>query len=255
MRKFKTFRFRDASYRISPGDNDLLYTLLCSAVEEIRGELEAYIKIQPDFLTSLTPLELLPEAPDTALRMAAAAELAGTGPMAAVAGLTAQSAVERAAEKYRLTLGNAAEIIIENGGDIFISPAPEDTRPVTAGIFSGLHSNFSSLALKIIPPPGGIAVCSSSGRMGHSLSFGDCDLCTVVSTDAALADAAATLGGNLVRTEADLGPAAEKLVQIDGINGVLLIKNDKLAIAGKMPELVRHKDPGGLDKITGTFII
>ena len=116
------------------------------------------------------------------------------------------------------------------------------------------NSKFSSLALKIIPGAGGTAVCSSSSLMGHSLSFGSCDLCTVVSDNAAIADAAATLGGNMVKTEDDLGPAAEKLSAIPGVTGVLLIKNDQLAIAGKMPSIIRHEDPAKLEKITGTFL-
>ena len=152
------------------------------------------------------------------------------------------------------------EIIIENGGDIFILPAGAaanegtSAQPLLAGIFSGLNSKFAGLALRITPEESGTAVCSSSSRMGHSLSLGDCDLCTVVSGSAALADAAATLGGNLVKTESDLGPAAERLSAIDGIDGVLIIKNEQIAIAGKLPEIVKHKDSGEIGKITGTFL-
>lgn len=171
--------------------------------------------------------------------------------MAAVAGITAQLAAIRSsvtARNYKAT-----EIIIENGGDIFILPL-EKSAPVIAGIFSGLGSKFSGLALKIEPALQGTAVCSSSGRMGHSISFGDCDLCTVVSKNAALADAAATLGGNMVKTEGDLEASAEKLAAIKGVDGVLLIKNEKLAIAGRMPAIIRHEDPDRLNKITGNFL-
>jgi len=123
---------------------------------------------------------------------------------------------------------------------------------VVTGIFSGLDSVFSSLALKILPEDLPLAVCSSSGRMGHSLSLGDCDLSTVISKDASLADAAATLGGNLVKTEEDLGSSAERIGAIDGVIGVILIKNDRIAMAGKLPQLIKHHDAAGLDKITIT---
>ena len=220
-------------------------------IAEIREELEAYIQCQPEFLKKLVPLKPVSGAPKPVRLMTAAADLTGVGPMAAVAGTTAQLAALRSmltARSYK-----ASEIIIENGGDIFILPL-EKSKPVLAGIFSGLDSKFSSLALKIKPSLRGTAVCSSSGRMGHSLSFGDCDLCTVISENAALADAAATLGGNMVKTEADLEPAAKKLTAIEGVDGVLLIKNDRLAIAGRMPEIIRHEDPDGFNKITGNFL-
>jgi hypothetical protein len=175
--------------------------------------------------------------------------------MAAVAGTIAQCAAGLSAD----TALNAGfdEIIIENGGDIFISIRRAETsegtrKAVVAGIFSGLESDFSNLALKIENEELPISICSSSGRMGHSLSMGDCDLSTVISKNAALADAAATLGGNIVMTEDDLRPSAEKIAAIEGIIGVILIKNSRIAMAGKLPELIKHHDAAGLDKITTT---
>ncbi len=258
MREFRTFSYRGASYRISPADGGPLFSDITEHIKSIRDELEHFIKKQPVFLTSLVPIELLPGAPEPAVLMAEAAKLTGTGPMAAVAGTIAMLAVQRAAAASAVQA--AEDIIIENGGDIFILPLPgrqqnRKVRPVIAGVFSGISSKFSGLALKIIPDEKGTAVCSSSGRMGHSLSLGDCDLCTVVSGSAALADAAATLGGNLVKKESDLGPAAERLVSIPGIDGVLLIKNEQIAVAGKLPEIIRHTDADGLNKITGTFLV
>ncbi len=259
-RSFTTFRYRDASYRISPDEKSpygpILYRIITSEITALRDELEAYIKLQPEFLKSLVPLDLLPGAPTSALIMAEAARKTGIGPMAAVAGTVAQLAASRAAEEFSLQSGEITpEIIIENGGDIFILPSDKhDGKPVIAGIFSGPGSRFGNLALKVKPPPGGIAVCSSSSLLGHSLSFGHCDLCTVISADAAAADAAATLGCNLVKTEKDLEPAAKHIAAVEKIEGVLIIKNDKLAMAGKTPEIVRHSDRAEFKKITGTFL-
>lgn len=251
MRSFRTFIYRDASYKIAPSEPNALYSFITVCITGIRDELETYIKGHPEFLTSLVPIKIKSYAPKSVIMMAEAAEATGLGPMAAVAGTTAQLAAIQSAETAREA--GVTEIIIENGGDIFILPLGESS-PVIAGIFSGLHSKFNGLALKIEPGKQGIALCSSSGKMGHSLSFGDCDLSTVVSSNAALADAAATLGGNLVKTEADLGPAAERIASIEGIEGALLIKNEQLAIAGRMPTIIRHEDPQGLHKITGTFL-
>ena len=66
-----------------------------------------------------------------------------------------------------------------------------------------------------------LAICSSSGTMGHSLSLGRCDLATVFARDASLADAAATLAGNLVSREEDLEPAVNRVLAIEGIQGCL----------------------------------
>ena len=255
MRRFRTFEYRGASYRISPSEPEELYKIITSGITGIREELEEYIRIHPDFLKSLTPVAPLKDAPEAAILMAGASELTGIGPMAAVAGTTAQLAARRAAEKLKDS-NLMREIIIENGGDIFILPGTSSgITPVVAGIFSGIGSGFDDLALKLLPAPEGTAICSSSSRMGHSLSFGDCDLCTVISENAALADSAATIGGNLVRTDEDLGPAAEKIAAIKGVAGVIIIRNKQIAMAGRVPELIRHRDPKRLDKITGTFFL
>jgi ApbE superfamily uncharacterized protein (UPF0280 family) len=85
--------------------------------------------------------------------------------------------------------------------------------------------------------------------MGHSLSFGNCDLATVTSKDAALADAAATLACNLVKTSADIPRVLERIVNITGILGVLLIKDEQVGVAGDLPELIKHKDTQLFNKI------
>jgi ApbE superfamily uncharacterized protein (UPF0280 family) len=267
VRSFRLFKYRDASYNISlhPESASLesVYKKITGDIVLIRESLEEYIKKNPVFLSSLKPVSLLPGAPPAAVMMAEAAELTGTGPMAAVAGAIAQLAAEMS-RQTAVEMG-VDEIIIENGGDIFICPtesssgraharAPE-REPVTAGIFSGTHSRFSDLALKIPSGEVPVSVCSSSGKMGHSLSLGDCDLSTVFSVNAALADAAATLGGNMVRREEDLGPAAEKIASIPGIDGVLLIKNSRISMAGRLPELVRKSGPARLVNNTETVII
>jgi ApbE superfamily uncharacterized protein (UPF0280 family) len=77
--------------------------------------------------------------------------------------------------------------------------------------------------------------------MGHSKSLGNCDLATVVAKDAALADAAATQAANLVKTEDDMNPALERIAAIEDIDGVLIVKNDRVGLAGKLPPLVKIK--------------
>ncbi len=264
MREFRTFRFRDASYRISvrfgasgkqqTSLTDAIYTELFSIITGLREGLEAFVKTDRIFLSSFSPVEASPEAPEAAKRMAEAASPAGVGPMAAVAGTIAQMAAESVFQKH--SADGLREVIIENGGDIFIQTdeAPADSTDETYNIiislFTGPDSPFKNLALKIPSTDLPVSVCSSSSIMGHSASMGNCDLATVISKSGSLADAAATAAANLVKTTDDLKAAAEQISSIEGIIGVLLFKDDKMAAAGQIPEIIRQNDPESSSKIT-----
>ena len=164
--------------------------------------------------------------------MARAATAVGVGPMAAVAGTMAQMAAEAAIRD------GADEAIVENGGDTYLVC----DSPVTVGLYAGNTPLVDRLAFAIQPDQSPLAVCSSSGRMGHSTSLGDCDLATVTARDASLADAAATQAANLVKTADDIDSALERIAGIDGVDGVLLVKGDRIGLIGNLPSLVRNRD-------------
>lgn len=208
-----------------------------------RGILERYIDRHPDFATALAPLPLLPDAPAIARRMAEAADTVGVGPMAAVAGAMAEAAARAA-----LAAG-AREAIVENGGDIFLASPSAVVVALYAGDAS-VQPLSGRLAFRVDPARMPLSICSSSGLMGHSLSFGLCDLATVVARDGALADAAATRAGNLVRVEADIQGALDAIMAIAGVSGVLLVKGSRVGLAGDLPELVRHEDAAVADKVS-----
>ncbi len=238
-RGFVAFSHKGAHLRIRC---DRVDVVMAEIVRQ-RERLERYIARHPQFLTSLTPLPLLPEAPPIARSMAAAAEAAGVGPMAAVAGAMAEAAARAA-----LAAG-AREAVVENGGDIFLASA----SPVVVALYAGDASAqplSGRLALAVSPHRMPLAVCSSSGLMGHSLSFGLCDLATVVAADGALADAAATRAGNLVRSETDIEGALEQIMTVAGVSGVLIVKGARVGMAGELPELVRAEDAGVLEKVS-----
>jgi ApbE superfamily uncharacterized protein (UPF0280 family) len=228
VRTWTVFQLKEADLRICSPKADLVE----AEVRRLRGELETYIDRQPAFKASLVPIELLEDAPPIAVAMADAARACGVGPMAAVAGAAAQAAAEAA-----LAAG-ADEAIVENGGDTWIASGNE----VTVGLHAGEHALSGRLALRIPPHRLPLSVCSSSGRFGHSLSFGDCDLATVVAGNGALADAAATLAANCVRTADDVEPTLERVAAIAGIVGVLIVKDDRVGIAGDLPRLVKCDD-------------
>jgi len=224
-RTYRTFRHREAVFRICCSKFD-------AVTEEIvrqRRILEEYIEGDPDFRDSFEPVEVGSGAPDVAQRMARAGWLVGVGPMAAVAGAMAQFACEAGLE------AGAQEAIVENGGDIYLRAA----EPVIIALGTGTAELADRLAFSLQADDTPIAICSSSGQMGHSESLGECDLATVVAKDAALADAAATQAANFVRTVEDVDSALERIAGIEGIEGVLIVKDDRIGLAGKLPPLVK----------------
>jgi ApbE superfamily uncharacterized protein (UPF0280 family) len=214
--------------------------ICCTAFEQVTAEivrqralLETYLRRHPLFGTSYSPVEPLGDAPDVAVRMARAASAAGVGPMAAVAGTMAQLAAEAG-----LAAG-AEEAIVDNGGDIYLATSAS----VSIGLHTGTARVGDRLAFVLQPHQTPVAVCSSSGTMGHSDSLGTCDLATIVAADAAVADAAATATANLVRQAGDVDAALQHAAAIEGIRGVLIVKDDRVGLAGNLPELTRNPSP------------
>jgi ApbE superfamily uncharacterized protein (UPF0280 family) len=224
-RTYRTFVHREAALRICCDQFDAV----TAEVVRQRQILGDYLRRQPEFQSSLEPIELLADAPPIARRMAQAARRAGVGPMAAVAGAVAQFAAEAG-----LAAG-AHEAIVDNGGDIYLRAV----EPVVVRLGTGTARLADRLAFLVAPGDTPLSICSSSGKMGHSLSLGRCDLATIVAQDGALADAAATAAANLVRTVADVDAALERIAHIPGVAGVLLVKDDRLGLAGRLPRLIR----------------
>jgi ApbE superfamily uncharacterized protein (UPF0280 family) len=228
----REFHYKEAHFHIVTG----FWDPVINRILKERLNLEKFIEKNKDFQTSLSPImisALQLSMPESVKRMIRASEKTGLGPMAAVAGTMAQLASETSREAGSL------ETIVENGGDIFLDCL--DT--VILGLYTGENPHFRNLALKITPELMPLAVCTSSSRMGHSLSFGDCDLVTVFSGNASLADAAATLGCNSVKKEADIEPVLNSLIAIEGILGVLIIRDDRFGAVGQIPEIVKSLDP------------
>jgi ApbE superfamily uncharacterized protein (UPF0280 family) len=187
-----------------------------------RASLEEYIERQPAFLTILEPFPVEPDAPLIVKAMAEAAEKVGVGPMAAVAGAIAEYV-------GRDLLPFSREVIVENGGDIFLKT--QKTRSI--GIYAGESSPFTGkLALKVEPRETPLGICTSAGTVGHSLSFGKCDAAILISPSASLADAAATAVGNLIQTADDIPRGIEFAKGVEGIRGVIIIKDDRIGVWG-----------------------
>jgi len=193
------------------------------AVLKYRRMLEGYIERHPDFQTSLEPLSVGRDAPRIVREMAAAAGKVGVGPMAAVAGAIAEFVGKE-------LLDFSPEIIVENGGDIFL----KSQHKRVIGIYAGSSPLSGKIGLEISGEGAPLGICTSSGTVGHSLSFGKADAVVVLAGSASLADAAATAIGNLVSQPDDIPKGIEFAQGIEGLRGVVIIKDDKLGVGGEV---------------------
>lgn len=188
-----------------------------------RGSLESYISRHPFFLTTLQPYQAEAGAPAIVKEMARVSQLAGVGPMAAVAGAIAEAI-------GRDLLAFSPEVIVENGGDIFLKVS----RKKRVGIYAGQSSFTKKIALEIMPRETPLGICTSSGTVGHSLSLGAADAVIVLSPSTALADAAATALCNTVKTTDDIPQAIQKAGSIEGLRGLVVIVGDKMGVWGRV---------------------
>jgi uncharacterized protein len=189
-------------------------------IKNYRSQIQSYITRDERFLTSLKPVAVEHSASPIVRDMAAAARKANVGPMAAVAGAIAQYVGRDLLKK------GCREVIIENGGDIFLKVS----HPVKIGIYAGASVLSGRLRILIKPSAGSRGICASSGTVGHSLSFGKADSVIIVAASAALADAAATATANRVTTKDDFAAALRFAQSIRGVSGVLIIvKSDILS--------------------------
>jgi len=237
-RSYREFHYKEAHFRILTS----AWEAVTDSIIEERHRLEAFISSCPPFGEALKPVGIPPSLsrPRSVRRMIEASLATGLGPMAAVAGTMAQLAAEVSART------GSRETIVENGGDLYLDCQDE----VVLGLYPGKESPFSHLALRIAPEFMPLGICTSSGRMGHSLSFGDCDIFTVFSKNASLADAAATLGCNSIHGKEDMEPVLNLLMEIPGIEGAFAIRDDDFGAVGSIPELIKSTAPEILGKVS-----
>lgn len=193
------------------------------SIVKYRQQVEEYIRRQPVFFSSLVPVKPLEDAPLIVKHMCQASEIAGVGPMAAIAGAMSLY-VANDLMKY------TKELIIENGGDIYIAGSKE--RIVS--IYAGKSRLTGRIGIKVSAQDLPISICTSSATVGHSLSFGKADAVVVLSKDACIADAAATAIGNMVKSADDIEKSLNKGKRISGVIGILIIIEEQMGVWGKV---------------------
>ena len=215
-------RVKQTDMRVCAGED--LHAEALALVLEARAQVEGRIEGSPEFLTSLVPLVPLaldPAAPPVVAAMIESSRRAGVGPMAAVAGAIAEYV-------GRGLLDRSPEIIVENGGDIFM--CTRRRRELTL-----LAENTALMGLRIALPalPEGAGIATSAGTLGHSLSFGRADAVMILAESGALADALATAIGNIVQGAADLERALATAQEL-GAQAAVIIADGHLAACGRI---------------------
>lgn len=231
----KRVRSKDLlSFRVLIKETDLWVSAERALVKEteaivfnLRYQIESYIQSHPAFLTTLESYPIDPFAPQIIQEMINRTRDVGIGPMASVAGAIAQETVKG-------LLQYCQQVVVENGGDIYLNM----NHPARVAIHAGESPLSQKLGLLISPDMMPLGICTSSGKIGHSLSMGKADAVCLVSPSAYLADGAATAVGNRIKEPEDLEAAINWAGNIQGILGGVVIIKDRMATWGDI-ELIR----------------
>ena len=207
-----------AEKRLEKETRDLIF--------DARNQIENYISAHPEFLTTLKPYPADPYAPSLVREMIQCTKEVGVGPMASVAGAVAQHVGKG-------LLGITPQVIVENGGDLFMKV----NRPVTVAVFAARSPLSEKLGIIVSPESMPLGVCSSSGTVGHSYSTGIADAACVLASSAAFADGAATALCNRIQRQKDLSRIGAWAEKTKGVLGVVVVLGGKMASWGSI-ELV-----------------
>jgi len=236
------FRLKETNAWIT-ADEKKYIEIAKEAIKQRRKELESFVRWHPYFLVTLESYQVeetevgsdmernknKDKIPEIVRRMTESAGKFGIGPMSAVAGTLAELAVEA------MRNAGAKHAMVDNGGDVALI----SDRELLVGIYAGESPFSNRIALKIPPSSSLLGICTSSGTVGHSISFGTADAATVISNSASLSDAAATALCNSVTDAHSISKAFDSINHVEGIEGALIIYKDTLATWGKIPEIVK----------------
>jgi len=219
-----------SSFHIEIKESDLLILAdkkLSKQAEEAliwyRKDIEQYIYKHPGFKVTFKPFPLEEKMPSIVRAMAEAAQAVGVGPMAAVAGAIAEFVGKK-------LLNYCRQIIVENGGDIFMKVK----KKKKVGIYAGSSPLSGKIALEIEPQDTPVGICCSAGTFGHSQSLGEADAVVVLSSSASLADATATAVGNIVKDDESIQKGLEFLRELPSVRGGIIIRNRKMGAWGQV---------------------
>jgi len=202
---------------------DYLKEFISNRIKFYRKSLEEFAYKNPLFFSSLKPIKGVFSDKEMVSEMLSVSEKVNIGPMASVAGAFSHFIGNDILNSFQVE-----ELIIENGGDIFM----KINKPTTVSVFAG-HSVLSEkTGIMINENISPLGICTSAGTVGHSLSFGKADAVVIICKNTLLADAYATKFANLIKKKSDINRIIEKIKGINEIISAVVIKDDKLGICG-----------------------
>ena len=217
-------------YNVKIAESDLLISSDTNLSDEAlkslarhRYSLETYIKSHPDFRISLLPLPEDDLAPPIVRDMLSKSNICGVGPMASVAGAVSEFVGND-------LLNQTENLIIENGGDIFI----KSENKLIASVYAGVSALSYNVNFIVKPEETPLGICTSSATVGPSLSFGKADAVCVISKSATLADSAASAIGNKVKSKNDIKSALDFGIKIKGVAGIIIILGNEMGAIGEV---------------------
>lgn len=228
------------SFRVAVKETDLWVHADRDYTEQVREKvlqqrryIEDTIRQHPKFADTLVPWRTRVPLPHIVADMIRAGEAAGVGPMAAVAGAIAEQVGKSLLQLSR-------QVVVENGGDVF----QNTVNPIVTGIYAGRSPLSMKIGIRVGGQKRSIGVCTSSGTVGHSLSLGSADAVSVVASSCALADAAATSIANQIHMRTDIEDAIAFAKAIAGVEGVVVIKGDRMGAWGNLEIVPLAPDDG-----------
>lgn len=233
------FKLKESNMLIV-SDNIKALKLALNSTWHHRRLLEDYIRRDLTFLYALNPVKVKPDMPTIVKLATEAAEKAEVGPMAAIPGALAELVARDIKPYSRLTA------MVENGGEIFAY----SKKPLNIGVYAGFSPVSGRFGFRLEAEDFPIGIATSSATVSHALSFGEADAVVVFSDSSALADAAATAICNSVRgedVEASVQRGLEKAEDIEGLRGILIVRNNYVGVVGKLPKFLNIK--GNLEEM------
>jgi len=228
MRKLERKRVQVGETAATIASEGEYFGAALEAMKDARRQVQREISANQYFLTSLEPVDCSPTAGPVPRGMCDAARLAGVGPMAAVAGAIAHAALDAMIRQ------GCEHGWVDNGGDVALVLR----EPITLEVFSEPLAE-ETVALELEPAGRVMSVCSSSGRLGSSISLGDSDVALAIAESGCLADALATAVGNRVRDRDSLRTCFRPFEEIEGFIAGLAMIDGATAMCGDMPRVVQ----------------
>lgn len=216
---------------------DLKNNNLRNYILKLRTDLEHYIINHEEFQISLEPITSHEEnLSEIIKKMYVASNYCDVGPMASVAGTISEMSLDYLISK------KTKYSIIENGGDIAII----NNKKVICGIYSNNKTLKNKIGFKLKARKKPLGICTSSGKIGHSISFGQSDSVTILSKKASIADGLATRIANEIVGETSEDKVSRGLEVSESykelFEGALIISQDNVGTIGKLPKIIETKE-------------